>query len=61
VAAREVLRASPSGFIRAFAYVLLRGRDLATLRGIVKSKQLRLPDALTRAALHGEHEETSHA
>jgi V/A-type H+-transporting ATPase subunit C len=56
--ARAVVRRSPSGFLRAFAYLLLRGQDLARLRGVVKAKQLGLPDALTRAALHrpeGEH------
>ncbi len=52
--ARQVLRRSSSGFLRAFAYLLLRGRDLARMRGVVKAKQLGLPDALTRAALGAE-------
>ncbi|MCX7891616.1 MAG: V-type ATPase subunit [Burkholderiales bacterium] len=51
--AREVLRRSPSSFIRAFAYVLLRAGDLMVLRGVVKAKQLGLPDELARAALTG--------
>jgi V/A-type H+-transporting ATPase subunit C len=49
--AHQVLRRSSSAFLRAFAYLLLRGRDLARMRGVVKAKQLGLPDALTRAAL----------
>jgi V/A-type H+-transporting ATPase subunit C len=49
--AHRVLRRSSSGFLRAFAYLLLRGHDLARMRGVVKAKQLGLPDALTRAAL----------
>lgn len=60
--AREVVRRSPSAFLRAFAYLLLRGHDLARMRGVVKAKQLGLPDALTRAALGAALDaETKHA
>ncbi len=52
--AREAVRRSPSAFLRAFAYLLLRGHDLARMRGVVKAKSLGLPDALTRAALGAE-------
>jgi V/A-type H+-transporting ATPase subunit C len=49
--ARRVIRGSESSFIRAFAYILLRAGDLVVLRGVVKAKQLGLPDDLTRTAL----------
>jgi len=49
--ARRVVRSSESSFIRAFAYVLLRAGDLLVLRGVVKARQLGLPNELTRAAL----------
>lgn len=52
--ARSVLAASRSAFLRAFAYVILRARDLLVVRGIVKAKQLGLPDELARRALSGK-------
>jgi len=52
--ARDAVRRSTSSFVRAFAYLLLRGHDLARLRGVIKAKRLGLPDALTRAALGAE-------
>mgnify|MGYP001593500779 CR=1 FL=1 len=57
---RDVIRRSRSGFIRAFAYLLLRGHDLARMRGIVKAKQLGLPDELTRAALGARVADAAH-
>jgi V/A-type H+-transporting ATPase subunit C len=59
----RVLRRSPSGFVRAFAYLLLRERDLRVLRGIAKGEQLGVSLATRRQALRLREpdEEARHA
>jgi len=59
--ARRVIRSSESSFIRAFAYILLRAGDLVVLRGVVKAKQLGLPDDLARTALTSRRAATESA
>lgn len=47
----RVLRVSRSAFARAFAYLVLRERDLRVLRGIVKGEELGVSLATRRQAL----------
>ncbi len=47
----RVLRRSRSAFARAFAYLILRERDLRILRGIVKGEELGVSLATRRQAL----------
>jgi V/A-type H+-transporting ATPase subunit C len=49
--ALELLGRSGSAFTRAFAYLILRDRDLRLLRGLIKGEQLGVDAAVRRAAL----------
>lgn len=46
VEARKVLISNAAGIVRAFAYLILRERDLRSVRAILRGRNLRLPAAL---------------
>lgn len=49
--ARDAYVRSGSAFVRAFAYITLRGQDLWLLRGLARARMLEVDPALTREGL----------
>ncbi|MBN8770722.1 MAG: V-type ATPase subunit, partial [Thiobacillus sp.] len=49
--ALRVLRSGPPGIARAFAYLILRERDLRAVRAVLRGRHLGLPDDDIRLAL----------
>lgn len=58
-AAAKVLRSSSPGIVRAFAYLILRERDLRAVRAIMRGRNLSLPSALIRRTVGQLVEEAS--